>query len=38
MESLTQLEHLFLELLRSLDDQQRRDVMKIMEAYLHSVE
>lgn len=32
MENLTQLEHLFLEMLRSLNDQQQEDVMRILEA------
>lgn len=38
MENLTQLEHLFLELLRSLNDQQREDVMRILEALQKSME
>lgn len=32
MENLTPLEHLFLQLLAQLDDQQRQDVLRIMEA------
>ncbi|MCY1399275.1 hypothetical protein D9M71_143270 [compost metagenome] len=32
MDNLTHLERLFLELLRRLNDQQRQDVQKIMEA------
>lgn len=38
MENLTQLEHLFLELLRSLNDPQREDVMRILEALQKSTE
>lgn len=38
MENLTQLERLFLELLRSLNDQQREDVMRILEALQQSTE
>lgn len=38
MENLTQLERLFLELLRSLNDQQREDVMRILEAFQQSTE
>jgi hypothetical protein len=38
MENLTQLEYLFLELLRSLSDQQREDVMRILEILQQSVE
>jgi len=36
MENLTPLEHLFLHLLRDLSDQQREDVMKILEALVKS--
>lgn len=32
METLTQLERLFIELLRNLNEQQRADVLRIMEA------
>lgn len=38
MENLTQLERLFLELLRSLSDQQREDVIRILEALQQSTE
>lgn len=38
MENLTQLERLFLELLRSLSDQQRGDVIRILEALQQSTE
>jgi hypothetical protein len=36
MENLTPLEHLFLQLLAKLDDQQRQDVLRIMEALVQS--
>ena len=36
MENLTPLEHLFLQLLTKLDDQQRQDVLRIMEAFVKS--
>lgn len=36
MENLTPLEHLFLQLLAKLDDQQRQDVLRIMEAFVQS--
>lgn len=32
MENLTQLERLFLQLLRELNDQKRNDLLRIMEA------
>ncbi|MEB3900961.1 hypothetical protein ODI84_12375 [Pseudomonas putida] len=35
METLTQLERLFIELLRNLNEQQRADVLRIMEALKH---
>jgi hypothetical protein len=38
MENLTLLEYRFLELLRSLNDQQREDVMRILEALRQSTE
>lgn len=38
MENLTQLERLFLELLRSLNDQQQQDVMRILEVLQQSAE
>lgn len=38
MENLTQLESLFLELFRSLSDQQQEDVMRILDALRQSVE
>lgn len=38
MENLTQLERFFLELLRELNDQQRADILRIMEALQQSVE
>lgn len=38
MENLTQLERLFLELLRGLNDQQRADILRIMEALQQSAE
>lgn len=38
MENLTQLERFFLELLRNLNDQQRGDVMRILEALQPSTE
>jgi hypothetical protein len=38
MENLTQLECLFLVLLRSLSDQQRADVMRILEVLQQSAE
>ncbi len=38
MQNLTQLERLFLELLRGLNEQQREDVIRIMEALLQSTE
>ncbi len=38
MENLTQLERLFLELLRGLDGQQRADILRIMEALQQSEE
>jgi hypothetical protein len=36
MENLTQLELIFLEILRGLSDQQREDVMRILEALQQS--
>ena len=36
MEQHTQLERLFLELLRGLNEQQQKDVIRIMEAFLRS--
>jgi hypothetical protein len=36
MENLTHLEHLFLQLLAKLDDRQRKDVLRIMEAFVQS--
>lgn len=36
MEQHTPLECLFLELLRGLNEQQRKDVIRIMEAFLRS--
>lgn len=36
MENLTPLEHLFLQLLAKLDEQQRQDVLRIMEALVQS--
>jgi hypothetical protein len=36
MENLTPLEHLFLQLLAKLDDQQRQDVLRIMEAFVQT--
>ncbi len=36
MKNLTELECLFLELLRELDDQRRKDILRIMEALLQS--
>lgn len=36
MENLTPLEHLFLQLLAKLNDQQRHDVLRIMEALVQS--
>jgi len=36
MENLTPLEHLFLHLLAKLNDQQRKDVLRIMEALVQS--
>lgn len=38
MENLTQLERFFLELLRGLNDQQRADILRIMEALQQSAE
>lgn len=38
MQNLTQLERLFLELLRGLDEQQRQDLIRLMEAFLQSAE
>ncbi len=38
MENLTQLERLFLELLRDLNDQKRDDLLRIMEALRQSAE
>lgn len=38
MENLTQLELLYLELMRSLSDQQREDVIRILMALRQSVE
>lgn len=38
MESLTQLEHLFIELLRSLDEQRRQDLMRVLEVLRKSSE
>lgn len=38
MENLTQLERLFLELLRELNDQKRDDLLRIMEALRQSAE
>lgn len=38
MENLTQLERRFLELLRSLNERQREDVIRIMEALRQSME
>ena len=38
MENLTLLEYRFLELQRSLNDQQREDVMRILEALRQSTE
>ncbi len=38
MQNLTELERLFLELLRDLDEQRRKDVLRIMEALLRSTE
>ena len=37
MENLTPLEHLFLQLLAELDDQQRQDLLRIMEAFIQSL-
>ncbi|WP_139834221.1 hypothetical protein [Pseudomonas sp. B11(2017)] len=37
MENLTPLEHLFLQLLAKLDDQQRQDVLRIMEVLVQSL-
>lgn len=37
MENLTPLEHLFLQLLAKLDDQQRQDVLRIMDAFVQSL-
>lgn len=34
MENLTPMEHLFLQLLARLNDQQRSDVLRIMEAFV----
>lgn len=36
METLTELEYLFLQLLRELSEQQRKDVLRIMEAFEQS--
>lgn len=36
MENLTSLENLFLQLLAKLDEQQRQDVLRIMEALVES--
>lgn len=36
MEDLTPLEHIFLQLLAKLDDEQRQDVLRIMEALVQS--
>lgn len=36
METLTPLEHLFLDMLRDLDEQQQLDVLRIMEALVQS--
>lgn len=36
MNNLTELERLFLELLRELDEQRRQDVIRIMEALRQS--
>lgn len=38
MENLTQLERIFLDLLRGLSDQQQEDVMRILEALRQSTE
>lgn len=38
MQNLTELERLFLELLRELDEQRRQDVIRIMEALRQSAE
>lgn len=38
MENLTQLERHFLELLRTLSDKQRKDVLRILEALRKSTE
>ena len=37
MENLTPLEHLFLNLLAKLNEQQRQDVMRVMEALVQSL-
>lgn len=36
MDNLTPLEHLFLQLLAKLDDQQRQDLLRIMEVFVQS--
>ena len=36
MENLTPLEHLFLQLLAKLDEQQRQDLLRIMEAFVQT--
>lgn len=38
MESLTQLERLFIELLRGLDEQRRQDLMRVLEVLRKSSE
>lgn len=38
MQNLTRFEFIFLELLRGLSNQQRADLIRIMEAFLQSVE
>ena len=38
MESLTQLERLFVELLRDLDEQGKEDLMRLLEVLSHSAE
>ena len=38
MENLTQLERIFLDLLRGLSDRQQEDVMRILEALRQSTE
>lgn len=36
MDNPTPLEHVFLQLLAELDDQQRQDLLRIMEVYVQS--